>query len=275
MGDKTHGDGGDPEKHTVKKGETLGGIAKKHGVSVDYLRKKNNLDPANDRKLPVDKVLDIPTVKDIAKYNSQAEVKEGAVKRQEQTTEKKDSEEKLTTFKKVNETELSKRKENSSSDDDNHSDSSNKDEKLANITVSLEKSRKIEVGSDLGMGKVGKKISTTGSTEKKAFLNLDTKVSSSDGTVKNTMNISSQGNSISISEDGVTIGLSLPLTAFGQSYTLGVSASDGISIGTSQKLGTITQKETFYAKPGRGIAAAVLSAVVSTFAGAPILVPVP
>jgi len=32
-------DGGDPEKHSVNKNETLGGIAKKYGVSVDHLRR--------------------------------------------------------------------------------------------------------------------------------------------------------------------------------------------------------------------------------------------
>ena len=73
LGDKT-GDGGDPEKHSVKKNETLGGIAKKYGVSVDHLRRKNNLDPADDRKISINKILDIPSVKDVAKYNAQDNV---------------------------------------------------------------------------------------------------------------------------------------------------------------------------------------------------------
>ena len=88
LGDKT-GDGGDPEKHSVKKNETLGGIAKKYGVSVDNLRRKNNLDPADDRKISINKILDIPSVKDVAKYNAQDNVaKETSDKKEQQSPRK-------------------------------------------------------------------------------------------------------------------------------------------------------------------------------------------
>jgi LysM repeat protein len=48
------------ETHQVKKGETLSGIAKQHGITVDALRKANNLDPKNDTKLQIGTKLNIP-----------------------------------------------------------------------------------------------------------------------------------------------------------------------------------------------------------------------
>ena len=67
-------EGRDPVKHTVKNNENLEGIVTKYGVSVDHLRRQNNLDPADDRKLSINKILDIPSVKDVAKYNAQDNV---------------------------------------------------------------------------------------------------------------------------------------------------------------------------------------------------------
>jgi RHS repeat-associated protein len=49
-----------PQTHQVKKGETLSGIAKQHGTTVDALRKANNLDPKNDTKLQIGTKLNIP-----------------------------------------------------------------------------------------------------------------------------------------------------------------------------------------------------------------------
>ncbi|MDP3927863.1 MAG: RHS repeat-associated core domain-containing protein, partial [Bacteroidota bacterium] len=46
--------------HQVKKDETLGGIAKKYGVTVDALRKANNLDPKDDKDLDIGRELKIP-----------------------------------------------------------------------------------------------------------------------------------------------------------------------------------------------------------------------
>lgn len=49
------------QKHTVKKGESLVEIAKSHGISVEKLRKLNNLDPKNDRSLQIGRALLIST----------------------------------------------------------------------------------------------------------------------------------------------------------------------------------------------------------------------
>lgn len=46
--------------HQVKKNETLGGIAKQYGTTVDALRKANNLEPKNDTKLQIGTKLNIP-----------------------------------------------------------------------------------------------------------------------------------------------------------------------------------------------------------------------
>ncbi|MDP3928712.1 MAG: RHS repeat-associated core domain-containing protein [Bacteroidota bacterium] len=56
--------------HQVKKNETLGGIAKKYGTSVDALRKANNLDPKNDIKLQIGTKLNIPQASVQSNVNS-------------------------------------------------------------------------------------------------------------------------------------------------------------------------------------------------------------
>jgi LysM repeat protein len=49
-----------PEVHNVKKGETLSGIAKEHGTTVEKLRAANNLNPKDDRKLQIGAKLNMP-----------------------------------------------------------------------------------------------------------------------------------------------------------------------------------------------------------------------
>jgi len=49
--------------HQVKAGETLEGIAKNNNTSVDALRKANNLEPQNDKKLQIGSNLKIPVQK--------------------------------------------------------------------------------------------------------------------------------------------------------------------------------------------------------------------
>ncbi|MDP3558388.1 MAG: RHS repeat-associated core domain-containing protein [Bacteroidota bacterium] len=53
-----------PEVHNVKKGETLSGIAKQHGTTVEKLRGANNLEAKNDKKLQIGKKLDLPEQKE-------------------------------------------------------------------------------------------------------------------------------------------------------------------------------------------------------------------
>ena len=58
--------------HQVQSGETLSGIAKKHGIGVDALRKANNLDPKNDKNLSVGQELDIPAKQASSNTNQSA-----------------------------------------------------------------------------------------------------------------------------------------------------------------------------------------------------------
>ena len=97
MGDKTHGDGGDPASHEVKKDETLGGIAKKYdGVSADDIYEANKELIGSDKDLikPGQK-LEIPGTKEV-KEEIQIEKKEPgwSVKVPEPTTELSEGESK-------------------------------------------------------------------------------------------------------------------------------------------------------------------------------------
>jgi LysM repeat protein len=50
----------EPRIHVVADGETLGGIAYRYGVTLDELRRVNNLKPENDASLQIGRVLQIP-----------------------------------------------------------------------------------------------------------------------------------------------------------------------------------------------------------------------
>ncbi len=67
----------------VAKGETLWGIAKRRGTTVEKIRELNELDPADDKKLPVGKVLQMPeATKSTTQKKNAVKAKQKAVMKQ-------------------------------------------------------------------------------------------------------------------------------------------------------------------------------------------------
>ena len=67
----------------VVKGETLWGIAKRRGTTVEKIRELNGLDPADDKKLPVGKVLQMPeATKSTTQKKNAVKAKQKAIMKQ-------------------------------------------------------------------------------------------------------------------------------------------------------------------------------------------------